>query len=245
MQTDPALEWRRLTEHYREMSDEELRQLAADLADLTETAQQVLAQEMRSRGLGDPQAAGRITQAAKPVKEAGETALQATDELDDSESTLGRAATILGVRSPQPVPDTADTNADDAGEHDYTWRTYLCECETKQQAVELCAVLKQGGIDCWIASYGLVYPRVLVAADQLDQACVMAARPIPRDIVDESKQEVPEFQVPVCPKCGAEDPTLEGVDPANTWHCEQCGWDWTESAEVTDEQAGKSENPAP
>ena len=60
MQSDPALEWRRLTEHYREMSDEELRELAADFANLTETAQQVLAQEMRSRGLGDPQAPGSL-----------------------------------------------------------------------------------------------------------------------------------------------------------------------------------------
>ena len=53
MQADPIAEWQRLTEHYREMSDEELGELACDFDDLTETAQQVLRSEMRSRGLGD------------------------------------------------------------------------------------------------------------------------------------------------------------------------------------------------
>ena len=35
------------------MNDDELHQLAADFADLTDTAQQALRSEMRSRGLGD------------------------------------------------------------------------------------------------------------------------------------------------------------------------------------------------
>ena len=51
MQADPIAELRRLTEHYRELSDDELRNLAADFADLTETAQQALRTEMQSRGL--------------------------------------------------------------------------------------------------------------------------------------------------------------------------------------------------
>ncbi len=56
MQADPILEWQRLTEHYREMSDEELHELADDLGNLTDTAQQVLRSEMKSRGLGETQA---------------------------------------------------------------------------------------------------------------------------------------------------------------------------------------------
>jgi hypothetical protein len=54
MQTSPAEEWQRLTEHYREMSDEALEELALDFGDLTETAQQALSSEMRMRGLDDP-----------------------------------------------------------------------------------------------------------------------------------------------------------------------------------------------
>ena len=57
MQADPIQEWQRLTEHYRQMGDQELRELAFDFSNLTDTAQQVLRSEMRCRGLGDPQAA--------------------------------------------------------------------------------------------------------------------------------------------------------------------------------------------
>jgi ribosomal protein L37AE/L43A len=42
--------------------------------------------------------------------------------------------------------------------------------------------------------------------------------------------EVPDFEPPVCPKCGAEDPLLESVDPLNTWLCEICGEQWTDPA---------------
>ena len=51
MNQDPFEEWRRLTELYREMSDEELYELYASIADLTEQAQQILSDEMKSRGL--------------------------------------------------------------------------------------------------------------------------------------------------------------------------------------------------
>src|SRR5580693_8203518 len=64
MQSNPAEDWQRLTEHYREISDEELRELAADFADLTEAAQQVLRNEMRNRGLGDPGSANEAPRSA-------------------------------------------------------------------------------------------------------------------------------------------------------------------------------------
>ena len=238
------MEWRRLTEHYREIGDEELLQLAAGVADLTETAQQALAQEMRSRGLVDPRSPGQPTHHAESTIHAIESPLRG-DEMPEDPDSITSAAGLLGTRAPQLVPDTPDADEDDTGEHDYTWRTYLCECETRQQAMELCEVLKRAGIDCWIASYGLVYPRVLVAADQLDQARAIAARPIPQQIIDDSKTEAPEYELPKCPKCGAEDPILESVEPANHWRCEQCDHEWTETAEVAGGEAGKAENSTP
>jgi hypothetical protein len=56
MQETPDQEWRRLTEHYAGMWDEELLDLAADYKDLTEMAQQTLRDEMKKRGLGEPTA---------------------------------------------------------------------------------------------------------------------------------------------------------------------------------------------
>jgi hypothetical protein len=48
---DPASEWRRLTELYRQMSDGELLNLARQKSELTDVAQQCLGSEMSVRGL--------------------------------------------------------------------------------------------------------------------------------------------------------------------------------------------------
>ena len=65
MQESPDQEWRRLGKHYAEMYDEELLELARDYKDLTETAQLVLRDEMKKRGLGEP-LAPRLKMPAKP-----------------------------------------------------------------------------------------------------------------------------------------------------------------------------------
>ena len=38
-------------------------------------------------------------------------------------------------------------------------------------------------------------------------------RPIPKEIVEQSEMQIPEFEPPVCPKCGAADPVLEERGP--------------------------------
>ncbi len=48
---DPALEYLRIAERYRQMSDEELVVIAGERAELTDLAQQALAGEVQSRGL--------------------------------------------------------------------------------------------------------------------------------------------------------------------------------------------------
>ncbi len=234
MQTDPMLEWRRLTEHYREMSDGELHELDADFANLTDTAQQVLRAEMKSRGLGETGArntAPLTHTAAAPVT----IRIEPERGPDNPTVPLGHFG-----RTPKLVPDTPDGDADDEGPHDYTWKTALCDCDTNEQAHELSAALRQAGVDSWIQQaieFGRQYARVLVAADELDRARAIAANPIPQEIVDQLKTEVPEFEPPVCPKCGASDPVLEGVDPENTWRCEQCDAQWTDSVTSVDGEA--------
>ncbi|MFZ0394194.1 MAG: hypothetical protein WCF17_21135 [Terracidiphilus sp.] len=54
MQESPDQEWRRLTGHYAGMYDGELLELTHDYKSLTEMAQQVLRDEMKKRGLGEP-----------------------------------------------------------------------------------------------------------------------------------------------------------------------------------------------
>jgi hypothetical protein len=250
MQTDPVLEWQRLTAHYRELSNEELYELAFEFADLTETAQQALRGEMQSRGLGDPEGAGSTPEPQPARKEplqapvALKNAPWAGDPNDIAFGTFGDLA-------PELVPDEAESEEEDSGPHDYTWKTLLCECETGEEARQLMEALRQAGIESWTdgsRKYSPIrqnldspFPRLYVAADQLDRAREIAAQPIPREIIDELKAEVPEYVPPVCPKCSAADPVLEGVEPVNSWSCEQCGAQWSDPVSKGTEDG--AENP--
>ena len=212
MQADPIEEWRELRELYSEMSDEELHELAIDFVDLTESAQQVLRDEMKNRGLGEPRAAG--------------------DASKDS----------ARLTPPGWDPDVSRTNAAGANRegglpHEYTWKTLLCECEEREEAWQIREVLRQAGIESWIEGQGsrvwdgMGNPRILVAADQFEQAREIATRPIPQTIVEQSRMQVPDYEPPMCPSCGAEDPILEGADPVNSWRCERCGKQWIDPIE--------------
>ena len=238
MQADPIAELRRITEHYRELSDDELRDLAADFADLTETAQQALRTEMQSRGprlaADDPLPATNAPAASNAPLAALAAPIAASQDYEACAPIQNQTSSFF-ARQPQIVPDTPDAEPD--GEVDYTWKTPLCDCDTLLQARELSEALKQAGIESWIeapgtgsryASFSLASPRVLVAADQLDQARAIAAQPIPRQIIEDAQTEIPDYQPPTCPKCGAPDPILEDVDPTNSWRCEQCGQSWSD-----------------
>lgn len=69
MQTDPLEEWRRLTALYSEMGDVELEELADQINDLTPTAQDVLRDEMKKRGLGDKDARREFAQRTQALLE--------------------------------------------------------------------------------------------------------------------------------------------------------------------------------
>ncbi len=204
MTTNTSQDWLALTAHYRTMSDGELIELGAAFADLTPTAQQVLADEMRLRKLGDPRDAAWSAPA-----EAGE---------EDAEARPG---------------------------FEYTWKTPLCACEGTQQGFQIVEALRRAGIESWVDRSSRFTPLgdgdtgkcILVAADQLDHARAVLAQPIPKDIVELSEMSAPEFEVPVCPQCGAADPILESVEPVNAWSCETCGAEWEDEAEEEHSEA--------
>ena len=215
MKDNPIEEWRRLSEHYREMSDEELYELEADFAGLTETAQQVLRDEMKVRGL----------EAARKVE--ASAALPAARRWD------------LVQEAPEAEEDAEDAEEEDEGPREFTWKTVLCECNEAMEAWQLHEALRRAGIDSWVEGHrhDLSNPRVVVAADQLEQAREIAAQPIPQEIIDEFNAPPEEYQPPACPQCGAEDPVLESVDPVNRWLCESCGAQWSDAAEAAEESS--------
>jgi hypothetical protein len=221
MQINPTEEWQRLAEHYRDMLDGELEQLAESFGDLTETAQEVLRTEMLSRGLGEPGAkkppAGRLPRASAP-----------------------RFASSVDPDAGVGLADRSEGDQEEDSPADFTWKTLLCECNTSEEAYQLRQVLQRAGIDSWVEganSRSGGYPTVVVAADQLEQAIEIANQPIPQEILEESRMEVPEYIPPKCPACGAEDPVLESAEPTNSWLCEACGEQWTEPMPDADAKA--------
>jgi hypothetical protein len=242
MPTDPVEEGRSLAEGYREMGDEELRNLADDFTDLTESAQQALRQEMRNRGMSGKDAANGSPQVSPPGSQAPAVRPGAavTEEFDP---ITGRIGAAFGIGGPKLVPDAPNEDKDDSGPHDYTWKTVLCECETLHEARQLVQALQTAGLDGWVQGsheFGRRYSQVLVAADQLDQARLIAAQPIPKEVVDESQEETPEFVEPKCPKCGSDDVVLEGVDTQNHWRCESCDAEWSDEAEGEADRAASA-----
>lgn len=242
MYGNPAEEWRALTEHYRGLVDEELLELAADYNDLTPTAQQVLRDELRLRKLVDPLAKFPDRSATTSSATMNSFASQIFD----------RSTASFGNRVPALVPDFHGSYVAPAGPVEYTWKTRLCDCADRVEAWQVTETLRRAGIESWaedartystsaalqevLVNDGFV--RILVAADQLDQARTVLDQPIPADIVEESRLEPPDFQPPVCPKCGAADPMLQEVDPVNAWKCETCGAEWEDTPPTIEEGAG-------
>jgi hypothetical protein len=208
MKTNPIEEWRRLTEHYREMGDEELYELEADFTGLTETAQQALRDEMKTRKLDLP----------RKVEAEAIAPLSAARRWE------------LASEAPQAEEDAENAEEEDDRPHEFTWKTVLCDFPEREEALLLHMALRRAGIESWVDGpcCGLSGSQVAVAADQLEQAREIAARPIPQEIIDEFNEPPEEYKLPVCPRCGAEEPVLEGVDPVNSWLCESCGEQWSD-----------------
>ena len=135
-------------------------------------------------------------------------------------------AGLLGARAPQLVPDAPD-GADGRN------RRARLHVEDLSVRVRNTANKRRNSRDSahsrpastagssGRASYGRRYPRVLVAADQLDQARAIAAQPIPQEIIDDSKTEIAGVSnYPYARSAAPEDPILEAIEPANHWRCE-------------------------
>jgi hypothetical protein len=213
---EPAKEWQRLTRLYSEKGDEELQALSYESGDLTDIAQQVLRDELKRRSLPEPEAAISAASA-----EGGKRSEIRDDSFDDS------------IDNPMLSEETEEEQGDEPPSG-YTWKVVLCECNAREDAADVMAMLEQAGIRSWYegqdgatswASYG---SRVLIAADDVKRAQAVMQKPIPQEIRDQNRTKVPDFVAPNCSQCGDLDPLLVSVEPSNTWLCEVCGHRWSE-----------------
>lgn len=193
-------DWQSLTRLYDEMGDQELLELDAQIGDLTELAQQVLRDEIKKRGL-----------------------VRSNTADNDPKPAIGFPPTEWDDGSDLSAAKGEAEDRDKAVE--YTWKTLLCECNEREEVAPIRLVLWRAEIESWIQPPGF---QIMVAADQLEQARQVIAQPIPQSIVEQSKEKIPEYAPPVCPKCGAGDPVLESADPVNSWLCEECGQQWAD-----------------
>jgi len=200
MQTDPGEEWRRLSALYSEMGELEIKELADQINDLTPAAQDILRDELKTRGISSEQKRSRLGM-----------------------PSLG----YEGDTHSAADPDSSSSEED--GFLDFTWKVALCRCESVNEAAARCEMLRRAGIDSWIQRPGGDI-QINVGADQLEQAQAILERPIPQDIIDQLNEEAtaPQYELPTCPKCGSPDPILESVEPSNNWLCESCDHSWSD-----------------
>ena len=191
MQADPILEWQRLTGHYREIGDDELRELAADFADLTETAQQALRSEMRSRGLGDPKAPETARRHRMRRQRLPLPTLNQSLAPNIPSFTPG---TLAACPSSFPMRPTARTTRARTTTHGRPSSATVIPMNKRRNSLQRCSRPESKAGFNSRSEFGRRYARVLVAADQLDQARAIAARPIPREIVEESQDERARFR---------------------------------------------------
>jgi ribosomal protein S27AE len=153
--------------------------------------------------------------------------------LVDDPVALARAERKLAASE-----ESGDAEEESDEPREYTWKVLLCECNDRTEAWQIRQALKRHGIESWIEpdrGYSVDSPQVVVAADQLEEAQRAIAQPIPQDIIDESQTEIPEFEMPKCPKCGAADPVLVNAEPSNAWECASCGHHWADAVDESNE----------
>lgn len=240
-ETDPAREWQRLTELYLSKYDDELLTLAEDLADLTPIAQQVLQAEIQRRRLATPRPASALekTSQVPAVKPQGINLSKDARHLGEPDEPLQRSSEFkkpLVGEYLDWIPEQEREPESEGGQVEYIPKVILREFGSSNEARAAKYLLEQAGIHSWIEGSGqgsldLRAPRLLVAADQLDEANTALPDILPGDLVLEMGQEVQDFLVPPCPSCGAADSLLESspeAEQVNHWHCESCGRRWEE-----------------
>lgn len=221
MQSDPMQVWRTLTSHYAEMTDGELLNLAADFGDLTDIARDVLRDEMRKRGLGDPQQTEALQQ--NVPNEAGRQTNNPGDRPDSPEAFVWKAQLW------------------DCGGEDEAWQ--ICEA-LRSAGIESwidnsrtysSSLPVEAGMPLDMSGSRI---RVFVAADRLEEARSVLARTNPGNTTNKANNGQEDYEAPACPTCGAADPILEGIEPSNCWRCEICGRQWSDPVEEAGEISG-------
>ena len=225
---DPAREYLRLAEHYRQMSDEELQVLVPQDDELTPAAQQALANEVRQRGLKVEIVPGEKPPAPLPFAPPPAFVEHESANLGDSASS---------------ERDEADSPYDEDRQ-----LVELCTVWSRRDALKVQTILDVAGIPFFMG------PEKATGVDQVTSDFAKGVRvqimqigmpwalPPMRDYRPEDD---PDFvkgeeldEVPVrCPRCHSTDVVFDGLDSVAgaaaddspqrfRWTCDSCGEKW-------------------
>jgi DNA-directed RNA polymerase subunit M/transcription elongation factor TFIIS len=226
---DPALEYLRIADRYRRMSDEELLIIARQPSELTDAAQQALASEIRSRGLK-------------------------VEELKDEEPPPSPFETppssfegeFSGLR------DSSDDEPDSSYDEDRKL-VELCTVWSARDALQVQGILdvagipffmgpeKATGVDAVTSNFA---NGLSVQIMQVGRPCAFVAmkRYEPADDPTPKEEEDDELLVR-CPRCQSTEVTFEGLSPKAEavgddsdqkfkWTCDSCGNTWEDDGTV-------------
>lgn len=220
MQTlDPAGQWMRLSEHYRQLSDDELIGLALQTSELTDVAQQALAQEIASRRLKLPHEESATPRSPEPQR----------DSAGDGESPYGEDRELVVIRTVWSLADALKLQS----LLDTTGIPFYMGPE-KATGVDAVTSNFANGLDVQIMQVGVPWARQALAQ-------YFPADEPPQEKADESDDVAIH-----CPKCHSTEVVFEDLDrgPQNLegkpsskfkWTCDSCGHEWEDDGLVTEE----------
>lgn len=232
-------EFLRISEHYRQMSDDELLVLIPQSSELTPFAQEALANEMRSRGL-KPELEDEKPAAPSPVK--------------PRPAFFERESAKFGDAASDDSPEL-DSDED---EYDEDRKLVdLCTVWSQRDALQLQSVLDEAGIPFFMGpekaadadkvtsnfSNGISVQIMQVGMPWATQAMQHYE---PED--DPTPKENPELDELVvrCPKCHSDEVVFEGgtstlvvaTDDSSQkyqWTCDSCGYQWEDDGIAKEE----------
>jgi DNA-directed RNA polymerase subunit M/transcription elongation factor TFIIS len=220
MQTlDPAGEWLRLSEHYRQLSDDELVGLALQTSELTDVAQQALAQEIGNRRLKLPPEESATPRSPEPQP----------DSAEDGESPYAEDRELVVIRTVWSLADALKLQSllDTAGIPFYMG-------PEKATGVDAVTSNFANGLSVQIMQVGVPWAR------QALQQYFPADEPL-QEKVDESDNVAIH-----CPKCHSTEVVFEDLHrelenakgkPSSKfkWTCDSCGHEWEDDGLATEE----------
>ncbi len=216
---DPAGEWLRLSEHYRQLSDDELVGLARQTSKLTDGAQQALAQEIANRRLKIPPEEPAVPPSPEPEPESAE----------DGESAYAEERELVDICTVWSFADALKLQRllDSAGIPFYMGTE-------KARSVEAVTSNFADGLSVQIMQVGVPWAR------QALQQYFPADEP-----ADEKSDESDNLAIH-CPKCHSTEVVFEDLDPGPEnsernpvakfkWTCDSCGHEWEDDGLVSED----------